>query len=789
MNKQVNPYTMGPPVAGAAFHGRKDVFHFVKESLSTPQQRVIVLYGQRRIGKTSILLELPRHLPSDKFHCVYFDLQDRANHPLPKVLYGLGVKIAQSLSILEPPKSSTDDENYPQDHFLPSVYQVLQGKRLVLLFDEFDILEQETLIPNAASTTLFPYLQRLIAQEPQLAFIFVVGRRIDELPARFQAIFKQARYMRVSLLRGQDAVELITQPARGRLTFTPEAIEAILDLTAGHPYFTQAMCHEIFSHMQHLGKKRVTPNNVHANIEKAIESSTGGLSWFWDGLPQAERLFLSAVAQITGEGDIATESTIHEILSKYDLSLLNIELRRVPGRLIEWEMLRLETHDSYRFVIELLRRWIVKEQPLQKAKQQRDLDSRAMRNYHNARTAHRRDDFETAIVYYRQALAARPKHAEARLGLARALYEHGELAQAIREYEKALELDPTNAQDELIAARLVFAQSLEEQDQFEQAAEQYQRILELLPSQKQVQEKLTELYRQGMDYANSQQWREAVTFFERVQAISPKYEEVRTHLRNAKDYLAVQKRSRMRLAMGAAAVLLLGLGLVLIPSVRNLLLAPTPTSTGVALVPSLTPTPSPTSTFQPTPTEVLVTTPEATPTQTTIPPTATDTATPTRAATDTPTSTPTPSPIPTSTETPTPTPTPIIIVVTATPAPTPIPTLLPAPKLIGPENGHKFSEGDAARIILQWEPVGPLAENEWYQVILKFSKLGEVQYEGNRLKETKWQIPKYFHGQADQPERAYYWNVAVVQVNKNADGTETTVERSPVSETRTFYWP
>jgi tetratricopeptide (TPR) repeat protein len=788
MNEQANPYIAGPSVMGAAFYGRKDVFRFVNESLNTPQQRVIVLYGQRCIGKTSILLELPRHLPSDEFHCVYFDLQDRANHPLPRVLHQLAVKIAQSLSTPEPPESSTDDESYLQDHFLPSVYQVLEGKRLVLLFDEFNVLEQETLVSNAASTTLFPYLQRLIAQEPQLAFIFVVGRRIDELPARFQAILKQARYMRVSLLRGQDAVELITQPARDQLTYTREAIEAILGLTAGHPYFTQATCHEIFFLMKYLGKKRVSPNDVDITFGNAIESSKKGFSWFWDGLPRAERLFLSAVAQIADEADVATESTICQILSKHDLSLLDIELHRVPHRLIEWEVLSLESDDSYRFVIELLRRWVAKEHPLQKAKQQRALDKRAMRSYDNARTAHRRGHFKTAIVYYRQALAARPSHMEAQLGLARALHEQGELAQAVHEYEKAFELDPTNAQDELIAARLIFAQSLEEQGQFEEAAEQYHRALELSPLlEKQVQEKLAELYGQGMDYANQRQWREAVTLFERVQAISPEHEKVSTHLKNAKGQLAAQKRSRMRLAIGAVAILLLGLGLSFaLPALRKLLPTAPLVPTEVVLLPSLTRTPSLTSTSLPTPTEALVTTPgEATPTPTSIPPPVTDAATLTTAATDTLTPTPTLN----QTETPMPTPTSITMVVTATPAPLPIPTPFPAPRLTGPENGHKFLEGEAATIILQWERVGPLVENEWYQVILSFFKLGEIQYAGARIKETEWQAPEYFYGQADQPERAHYWNVTVIQVNKAPDGNETSIERSPPSETWIFYWP
>jgi hypothetical protein len=109
--------------------------------------------------------------------------------------------------------------------------------------------------------------------------------------------------------------------------------------------------------------------------------------------------------------------------------------------------------------------------------------------------------------------------------------------------------------------------------------------------------------------------------------------------------------------------------------------------------------------------------------------------------------------------------------------------------LTGPENEHEFIGGDAAMITLQWEPVGPLAENEWYQVALDFYKSGETQYEGNRIKETEWRVPEYFHGQADQPERAYYWNVTVVQVDKDPEGKETSIERSPPSETRTFHWP
>lgn len=71
-----NPYIAGNPVGGGeAFIGRADVLRDVARILSNPQHSGVMLYGQRRTGKTSVLLELGANLP------IYFDLQDKARLP------------------------------------------------------------------------------------------------------------------------------------------------------------------------------------------------------------------------------------------------------------------------------------------------------------------------------------------------------------------------------------------------------------------------------------------------------------------------------------------------------------------------------------------------------------------------------------------------------------------------------------------------------------------------------------------------------------------------------------
>src|SRR5437762_2418605 len=91
----LNPFVVGGALSdptGRGFYGRADVFGFVRSALMSGRRSPVVLVGHRRIGKSSILKQLPRHLPTE-YKCVYFDLQGKATMTLDQVLYGLGRKM------------------------------------------------------------------------------------------------------------------------------------------------------------------------------------------------------------------------------------------------------------------------------------------------------------------------------------------------------------------------------------------------------------------------------------------------------------------------------------------------------------------------------------------------------------------------------------------------------------------------------------------------------------------------------------------------------------------------
>jgi hypothetical protein len=191
---------------------------------------------------------------------------------------------------------------------------------------------------------------------------------------------------------------------------------------------------------------------------------------------------------------------------------------------------------------------------------------------------------------------------------------------------------------------------------------------------------------------------------------------------------------------------------------------------------------------------LLVNPPTATPRPTATPtPTATltPTATPTTTPTATSTSTFTPSPTPTLTPTPQPTAPSVIAVQAPTDTPTVTPTPAPRygkPVLLGPENGKIFARDQ--ELLLTWQDMGPLADNEWYAVRLTWLQNGQISFGGNNIKQNFWIVPPdQYWGLADQSTgRKYEWFVFVEKITTDANGQQVGQAVSEVSDRLSFLW-
>jgi tetratricopeptide (TPR) repeat protein len=489
-----NPYIAGRALADArGFYGRADILRVAEIELSDPNRNALVLFGQRRIGKTSILLQLQHRLAAPRFLPVLFDLQDRARQPLGQLLADLAGAIAEAVEIEPGERSSFDDLGVTfRNWFLPRLYAALAPEqRPILLFDEFDVLDvavEEHLPPNSAARAFFPYLRELLVAEPRLGFVFVLGRRISDLSNDIWATFKSTRSMRVSVLEQHDARALILSAEQEQtLSFTPEAVDALVALTSGHPYLTQLVCQIIWDNA-HLNEPADVPQIGPAEVEQAahqaLEAGNNVFVWIWNGLPPAERIIAAAIAEATATLPEIAEDELVELLQSRGVRIFVRELETAPKMLVEWELLR-RTPGGYRFLVELLRRWVVLNKPLAQVREEIDrINPLADVLYRAAEWYVRQRAFERAQGRLSEALNVNPNHLKARLLLGEVLIEQGKLARAVNELEEAYRYDPAEARLLLVRALLAHGEERERAGAEEEALVAYDRALQVSSREK-----------------------------------------------------------------------------------------------------------------------------------------------------------------------------------------------------------------------------------------------------------------------------------------------------------------
>jgi hypothetical protein len=418
---QTNPYIAGNPVGGqAAFIGRADVLRDVLRMLNNPQESGLVLYGQRRIGKTSVLKELETNLPKQgQFLPVYLDLQDKAAQPLNAVLQELAARIAATTPPAPSPTlgegaGGVVAESSFKTTFLPQVLQQLPADTaLVLLFDEFDVMDTSG---QQADSAFFPYLRDLMTLEPKrLKFLFVIGRRPEDLTHLALSVFKGIKSCHVSLMSAADTKQVAALSLKNQsLKWAKDAFALVYQLTGGHPFLTQQLCQILWQQMYDNDPAEapiVHKADVQQAIAETLRTATNALEWLWNGLGPAERVVASALAE-AGLG-VITDEQLHACLRESGVRILIGELQNAPKVLEDWDLIRTEA-DGYRMPVEMLRRRLVERKPLRLVQAEIDRIQPVAENlFQAAYNLYQSGEIDAAVPLLKQAIGFNPNHLRA----------------------------------------------------------------------------------------------------------------------------------------------------------------------------------------------------------------------------------------------------------------------------------------------------------------------------------------------------------------------------------------
>ncbi|MBK8049992.1 MAG: TGS domain-containing protein [Anaerolineales bacterium] len=275
-----NPYSRLPVYEDAMFFGRNQERQRITECLRT-RQPSLWLIGQKRLGKTSLLLHLKDHeLPAQGFAPVFIDFQLIGHPARTNVFFDVALAVHTALStdvrlgaVGAPIRSLFDGDPARQlIDYLISVQDLLGARRLVLLMDEFSRLTDAYLLGQVEAALFDSWRAVLHAtQRAGIGYVVVMQQQTrdtlvkwleqhpDDPSWRLMDV-GQPLYLRP--LSEADVRRLIEWPMRNHLEYSPEIVDRVASLTGGSPFLIQAFCHNLVMHMAHQPHHAVTQEDL-----------------------------------------------------------------------------------------------------------------------------------------------------------------------------------------------------------------------------------------------------------------------------------------------------------------------------------------------------------------------------------------------------------------------------------------------------------------------------------------------------------------------------------------------
>ncbi len=300
-----NPFVFGNPVVETeynVFTGRRDIVKKIEASiLGAGQTPTLLLHGPRRMGKTSILNQLPRLLGPD-FAPALIDCQNPAiTESRSALLRYLSRALSEGLRrkrVTMEPLTSAMLEREPFaafDDWLGGVERKMpDGLRVLLCMDEYERLQSA--LDAGWGTAFLDALRHLLQHRPRVILMFTGARTFQELGPQWTDRFISARRIRVSFLTREEVMPLLTTPIpEFDMTYADGALDTIITATNGQPFLTQGVAFELVQLLNEQQRKKATADDAEQAITRALGSGSDYFANVWSDAGEQGRMILRTI--------------------------------------------------------------------------------------------------------------------------------------------------------------------------------------------------------------------------------------------------------------------------------------------------------------------------------------------------------------------------------------------------------------------------------------------------------------------------------------------------------------
>lgn len=255
------------PVHGASFFGRRTLLQALRDDVMN--QRVTGVFGLRKSGKTSILMQLKQELQEDHIVTVLMDLEtfpSPPEDPTDDIVSDLRRRLidelkSQKLRTQELSQLSERPTILELKNALQRTLKYLwkDGNRVLLLLDEIEYLTPADRVDVAEGdmpkiAQLLSALRSIVQESENFTFVLsgltsaiVEGGRLYGRP---NPLFSWAKAVYVKPLTREEADELAsTVGGKMGIQIEPGALEALHEASGGHAYLYRNLSSAVVKHL------------------------------------------------------------------------------------------------------------------------------------------------------------------------------------------------------------------------------------------------------------------------------------------------------------------------------------------------------------------------------------------------------------------------------------------------------------------------------------------------------------------------------------------------------------
>ena len=385
-----SPYIVGSPVDRQMFYGREGTIERIRRQLGDGDHaNVILLEGNRRTGKTSILthIETAEALPG--WISVYCSFQDVDSVATADVFRLLALRTGWALAeagietwIPDQPRTESGkpfklafraalhgafSDGHPFETlevYLATAVEAAKPRGILLMLDEFDKL-QEGIDGGITSPQVPENIRHLLQHQPGLGAIITGSRRLKRLREEYwSALFGFGYRIGVSALPKAAARRLVTDPVAGRLRYLPQACDWLVELCACHPFLIQSLCSRVFDHAATEGDRTITLDIVErAATEMMQDNEHMQTLWGYVGSERG-RLILALCDRLAASSDAVNISLLRMEFDGCGVPVRRDEdLADEVAKLRELELIEFDTsyrNGTYILSIPLMAKWMTR---------------------------------------------------------------------------------------------------------------------------------------------------------------------------------------------------------------------------------------------------------------------------------------------------------------------------------------------------------------------------------------------------------------------------------------------